>query len=89
MVAGSVAATGCATYPNQYGYDPYYNNGYYGQNGYYDQAPYGNNGQAGRSRLVPLPAQSAVRLPARSSLASAPGRARLPARFWAACSERR
>src|SRR4051794_25337758 len=36
--AGSMAAAGCATYPNQYGYDPYYNNGYYGQ----------PNGQAGR-----------------------------------------
>jgi|SRR4051794_20829969 hypothetical protein len=38
-VAGSIAATGCATYPNQYGYDPYgYNNGYYNNgynNGYY------------------------------------------------------
>src|ERR1043165_9032757 len=32
--AGSWAAAGCATYPNQYGYDPYYNNGYY-PNGYY------------------------------------------------------
>ena len=36
----SVAVTGCATYPNQYGYDPYAtttaitNNGYY-NNGYY------------------------------------------------------
>ena len=30
-LAASVAVTGCATYPNQYGYDPYgYNNGYYG-----------------------------------------------------------
>ncbi|MFL6752617.1 MAG: hypothetical protein ACJ8FL_05265 [Sphingomicrobium sp.] len=30
VVAASVAATGCATYPNQYGYDPYYGNqGYY------------------------------------------------------------
>ena len=28
LVAASVAVTGCATYPNQYGYDPYYNNGY-------------------------------------------------------------
>ena len=32
-VAASVAVTGCATYPNQYGYDAYgnpvYNNGYY------------------------------------------------------------
>jgi hypothetical protein len=34
VVAGSLAAAGCATYPNQYGYDPYYNNGYY-PNGYY------------------------------------------------------
>jgi hypothetical protein len=34
-LAASVAVTGCATYPNQYGYDPYgYNNGYY-NNGYY------------------------------------------------------
>jgi hypothetical protein len=30
-LAASIAVTGCATYPNQYGYDPYYNNGYYGQ----------------------------------------------------------
>ena len=37
IVAASVAATGCTTYPNQYGYDPYgYNNGYY-NNGYYNQ----------------------------------------------------
>ncbi len=28
IAAGSLAAAGCATYPNQYGYDPYYNNGY-------------------------------------------------------------
>ena len=27
-IAASVAVTGCATYPNQYGYDPYYNQGY-------------------------------------------------------------
>ena len=34
VVAASVASAGCATYPNQYGYDPYYgNNGYY-NNGY-------------------------------------------------------
>jgi hypothetical protein len=33
IAAGSLAAAGCATYPNQYGYDPYYNNGY--NNGYY------------------------------------------------------
>jgi hypothetical protein len=40
VVAASVAATGCATYPNQYGYDPYgYNDGYYGQQ------PYGTNSQ--------------------------------------------
>ena len=40
MSGASVAVTGCATYPNQYGYDPYgYNNGYY-NNGYY------NNGVA-------------------------------------------
>ena len=32
-VAASVAATGCATYPNNgYGYDPYYNHGYYTKN---------------------------------------------------------
>src|SRR5256885_7729405 len=37
VVAASLVATGCATYPNQYGYDPYgYNNGYY-NNGYYNQ----------------------------------------------------
>jgi len=44
IAAGSLAAAGCATYPNQYGYDPYgpgYNNGYY-NNGYYGQP----NGQA-------------------------------------------
>ena len=40
-LAASVAVTGCATYPNQYGYDPYYGNGYY-NGGYYGQAPYGN-----------------------------------------------
>ena len=35
-LAASIAVTGCATYPNQYGYDPYYgNNGYY-NNGYYN-----------------------------------------------------
>jgi outer membrane lipoprotein SlyB len=38
-LAASVAVTGCATNPNQYGYDPYgynngYNNGYYPSNGY-------------------------------------------------------
>jgi hypothetical protein len=40
VAASSMAAAGCATYPNQYGYDPYYNNGYYGQQ---------NNGQLGRA----------------------------------------
>ena len=29
-LAATVTVSGCATYPNQYGYDPYYgNNGYY------------------------------------------------------------
>jgi hypothetical protein len=47
VVGASLMATGCATYPNQYGYDPYgYNNGYY-NNGYYNNGYY-NNGQAGR-----------------------------------------
>src|SRR5437868_7456076 len=41
-LAASIAVTGCATYPNQYGYDPYYGNGYYGNNGYYGQPYYGN-----------------------------------------------
>ena len=42
IVAASVAATGCSTYPDQYGYGPYgYNNGYY-NNGYYNG--YGYNG---------------------------------------------
>ena len=36
----SVSLAGCATYPNQYGYDPYYNNGY--------NQPYGNR-QAGNA----------------------------------------
>ena len=36
----SVSVAGCATYPNQYGYDPYYNNGY--------NQPYGNR-QAGNA----------------------------------------
>ena len=35
LAAASVTVAGCATYPNQYGYNPYgYNNGYYG-NPYY------------------------------------------------------
>lgn len=37
VALGSVSLAGCATYPNQYGYDPYYNNGY--------NQPYGANGQ--------------------------------------------
>jgi hypothetical protein len=42
-LAASVAVTGCATYPDQYGYGPYgYNNGYY-NNGYYGQPYYGGN----------------------------------------------
>jgi hypothetical protein len=37
LAAASVAVTGCASYPNGYGYnDPYYNNGYYNQ-GYNNQ----------------------------------------------------
>lgn len=45
LAAASVSVAGRATYPNQYGYDPYgYNNGYYG-NGY--GQPYGGNSQAG------------------------------------------
>jgi hypothetical protein len=44
-IAASVAVTGCATYPNQYGYDPYYGNPYYG-NGYYGQSPYYGNSKA-------------------------------------------
>jgi hypothetical protein len=46
-LAASVAVTGCATYPNQYGYDPYgYNNGYYSPYGYNG---YGYNSQLGRA----------------------------------------
>ena len=45
-LTATVAVSGCATYPNQYGYDPYYgNNGYY-NNGYYQQ---GYNSTAGRA----------------------------------------
>ena len=48
VAAASIAAAGCATYPNQYGYDPYYGNAGYG-------APYnsgynnGYNSTAGRA----------------------------------------
>jgi hypothetical protein len=38
LAAASVSVAGCATYPNQYGYDPYYGNGY-GQ-------PYYNGGNS-------------------------------------------
>jgi hypothetical protein len=38
----SVSLGACATYPNQYGYDPYYNNGY--------NQPYYNNGPNGQVR---------------------------------------
>jgi hypothetical protein len=44
-VATCVAVTGCATYPNGYGYEPYYNNGYY-NNGYYNNGYGYNNGSA-------------------------------------------
>ena len=37
-LAASVAVTGCATYPNQYGYNDPYNQGYYGQ----PRSPAGN-----------------------------------------------
>jgi|SRR4029453_8915168 hypothetical protein len=33
LVAAGIATTGCTTYPNQYGYDPYY--GQQQQQGYY------------------------------------------------------
>ena len=36
IAAGSMAAAGCATYPNQYGYDPYYGNQGYNQGYTYD-----------------------------------------------------
>ena len=39
IVAGSIAATGCATYPNQYGYN---NGGYYDQYGNYVPNGYNN-----------------------------------------------
>src|SRR6476646_3814043 len=45
-LAASVAVTGCATYPNQDGYDPYYGSPYYGGNGYYGQSPYYGNQKA-------------------------------------------
>jgi hypothetical protein len=36
IAAGSLAAAGCTTYPNQYGYDPYYGNQGYNQGYTYD-----------------------------------------------------
>ena len=41
-LAASVAVAGCSTYPNQYGYDPYYGGGGYYQNGYGGPGYYGN-----------------------------------------------
>ena len=46
-LAASVAVTGCATAPNRYGYDPYYQNQGYNQQGY--NQGYGNSGTAGRA----------------------------------------
>jgi len=52
VVAASVAATGCTTYPNQYGYDPYgYNNGYY-NNGYYNNGYANPNGNVAAGAAV-------------------------------------
>ena len=52
VVAASVAATGCTTYPNQYGYDPYgYNNGYY-NNGYYNNGYSNPNGNVAAGAAV-------------------------------------
>jgi hypothetical protein len=54
-LAASIAVTGCASYPDQYGYGygPNYNNGYYG-NGYYGNGGYPNgyygNGYYGNSQ---------------------------------------
>jgi len=45
VAVASIAASGCTTYPNQYGYNGY-NNGYY-NNGY--GTPYYNNSQAGNA----------------------------------------
>jgi hypothetical protein len=42
LAAASVSVAGCATYPNQSGYDPYY-----GNSGYYGQQPYGTSGMGG------------------------------------------
>ena len=74
LVAASVAVAGCATYPDQYGYDPYYNNGYY------------TTAITGQ-RLLPTAITATVRhRPATSSPArpSAPSAARSPARSFRA-----
>ena len=47
-LAASVAVTGCATYPNQYGYNDPYNQGGYNQ-GYYGQQPGYGNSNAGKA----------------------------------------
>jgi outer membrane lipoprotein SlyB len=44
-LAATVAVSGCATYPNQYGYDPYGQNGYYGNNGYQQGYTYDSQGR--------------------------------------------
>ena len=61
IAAGSLAAAGCATYPNQNGYDPYYNNGY--KNGYYGQ-PKAQASASGRARS---PARSSAAFSAQRS----------------------
>jgi hypothetical protein len=49
VLAASIAVTGCQTYPNQYGYDPYgYNNGYNPNGAYYPNGY--NNGYYGNSQ---------------------------------------
>lgn len=45
-LAATIAVTGCAEYPGEYGYDPYYGHGQY-QNGYYNNG-YANNGYYGQ-----------------------------------------
>ena len=57
-LAASIAVTGCATYPNQYGYDPYYGNGYY-NNGYYNNGYY-NNGSSNGANVAAGAAIGAV-----------------------------
>jgi len=45
-LAATIAVTGCAETPGEYGYDPYYGHGYY-PNGYY-QNGYNQNGYYGQ-----------------------------------------